>query len=213
MANLDCRHLPEEGDSVALDAYIEELLYELEADEGFEFIVKELDFDEDEALAEINSLLGERQSEVVSNSTAAVNPFPGDEVTKRLTKTLLDARGKPDGISREGKCVTSEVDAACATKQKDPKGGDTTDDDVDVGPVCSGYIQSSDPTHRKHGRRKAEQQEVWLFGPSWVPHRKHGRPKTERQQRKLRGRCRLTHQKHGRWKVNPIEVQPPQLQL
>ena len=116
-------------------------------------------------------------------------------------------------ISQEGKCVTSEVDATCATKQKVPKRGDTTDDDVDVGPGCYGFIQSSEPTHRKHGRQKAEQQEVWLFGPSWVPHRKRGRRKTERQQRELRGLCRPTHQRHDRWKINPIEVQPPQLQL
>ena len=120
---------------------------------------------------------------------------------------------KPDGISQEGKCVTSEVDATCATKQNVSKGGDTIDDNVDVGPVCYGFIQSSEPTDRKHGRRKAEQQEMWLFGPSWVPHRKHGRHKTERQQRELPGLCRPTHRKHGRWKLNPIEVQSPQLQL
>ena len=56
---------------------------------------------------------------------------------------------------------------------------------------------------------KAEQQEVWLFEPSWVPHRKQGRRKTERQQREMRGLYRPTHRKHGRWKVNPIEVQSP----
>ena len=45
VAKLGCRHLPEEGDSVALDAFIEEPLQELEADEEFEVPVKELEFD------------------------------------------------------------------------------------------------------------------------------------------------------------------------
>ena len=91
-AELDCRHLPEEGDSLALNAYIEKLLDELEADEGFEFPVKDLEFDVDEALADITSLLEERQSELVSNSTTAANLLPGDEVNKEHAKTLLDAR-------------------------------------------------------------------------------------------------------------------------
>ena len=46
-------------------------------------------------------------------------------------------------------------------EMKVPKGGDFTYDDVDVEPVCYGFIQSFEPTHRKHGRRKAEQQEKW----------------------------------------------------
>ena len=131
VAKLDCRHLPEEGDSVALDVFIEELLHELEADEGFEFPVKELEFGVDEAPADITSLLGERPSELVSNSTTPANLLPGDENNKEHTKTLLDARVKPKRISQEGKCVTSEVDAMWATKQKVPKGGDFTDYDVD----------------------------------------------------------------------------------
>ena len=121
VAKLHCRHLREKGDSVALDAYIEELLHELEADKGFEFPVKELEFVVDEALADITSLLGERQSELVSNSTTPANLLPGDKVNKEHTKTLLDARVEPDGISQKGKFVTSEVDAPCATKQKVPK--------------------------------------------------------------------------------------------
>ena len=116
LAKLGCRNLPEEGDSVALDAFIEELLHEFEADEGFEFPVKELEFDVDEALADITSLLRERESKLVSNSTTPANHLPGDEVEKENTKTLLDARVKPDSISQEGKCVTSEVDATCETK-------------------------------------------------------------------------------------------------
>ena len=55
VAKLDFCHLPEEGDSVALDAYIKELLHELEADEGFKFPVKELEFDVDEALVCLKS--------------------------------------------------------------------------------------------------------------------------------------------------------------
>ena len=92
MGKLDCRHLHEEGDSLALDAYIEKLLDEMEADEGFEFPVKELEFDVDEALDDITSHLGERQSELVSNSTRAANFSPEDEVNKKHTETLLDAR-------------------------------------------------------------------------------------------------------------------------
>ena len=39
VTKLGCRHLPEEGDSVALDGFIEELLHDFEADEGLEFDV------------------------------------------------------------------------------------------------------------------------------------------------------------------------------
>ena len=67
----------------------------------------------EEALADITSLLGERLSEFVSHSTTAANHLPGDEVNEEHTKTLLDARVKPEGISQEGKCVTSEVDTLC----------------------------------------------------------------------------------------------------
>ena len=75
--------------------------------------MKELEVDVDEALAEITSLVGERLSEFVSHSTTAANHLPGEEVDKEHTKTLLDARVKPEGISQEGKCVTSEVDTVC----------------------------------------------------------------------------------------------------
>ena len=52
MPKIDFRQLPEDGDSVALDVYIEGPLQELDTDEEFEFLSEELNFDEDEALAD-----------------------------------------------------------------------------------------------------------------------------------------------------------------
>ena len=47
----------------------------------------------------------------------------------------------------------------------------------------------------------------------WVPHRKHCRRRTENQQMGLQRLCWPTHRKHGRWKVDQKMGQSPRLQL
>ena len=96
-------------DSVELDDIIEELLQELEVDEAFKFPPEELEFDVDQALADINTFLEERHS-VVSNSTATAKTSPADENSDQDAGTCSYHPAEMDGISQEGKCVPSGTD-------------------------------------------------------------------------------------------------------
>ena len=45
----------------------------------------------------------------------------------------------------ERNCASSEVDATCAAKQKVPKGGDATGNEVDVGPCATVSFKAVNP--------------------------------------------------------------------
>ena len=118
VANIEFGQLPEDGDLVALDVYIEELPQVLDTDEELKFLPEELDFDMDEVLADIHTFLGKEHSVVVITSiaTAGVNPFPGEEHIASDPRELEDKHGRPEGISHEGKCFFKVVDTTFATE-------------------------------------------------------------------------------------------------
>ena len=175
------RQIPEAIDSVETDDYIEELLQELETDEAFKFSPEELDFDVDQALADINTFLEESHS-IASNSIAVARSCPAEENSDQDAGTSGYYPDELDGISQEGKCVPGGIDMKFDAVQKRVQGRRNCVDEVNVGSVCHDYNQrSSEPTHRKHGRGKTEERHGGLPGVCWVPHRKRGKWKTRRE--------------------------------
>ena len=80
---------------------------------------------------------------------------------------------------------------------------------------CSFQSTGVDCSHERHYCQIPEEATPQRPTPTersrfWVPHRKHCRRKTENQQMGLRGLCWPTHQKHGRWKPDKM-VMPPLL--
>ena len=94
MANLELRQLPEDGDLVALDVYMEKLLQVLVTNKELDFSSEELAFNVDEMLADIHTLLGKKPSAIVFNSTAtaAINRFPLKVTPERLRINMVSRR-------------------------------------------------------------------------------------------------------------------------
>ena len=114
----------------------------------------------------------------------------GNGVHKMLTESVCDvtkATGRSEtDIEAEGKCFFSSTEAKGSLERH----------------CCHSFDEAIPQRPALTQRRRF-----------WVPHRKHCRRRTEDQHGKLRGLCWPTHRKHGRWKAVQQMGQPPQLQL
>ena len=158
MEELDESHKLSDEDETVIDALLEEL--ELE------------NAGQDE---------GER-SEFIDVEEVPVHCTGVYQVSVECICDVIKATGRSEtDIEAEGKCFFPSTEVDCSHERH--------------------YCQNPEeviPQHPAFTRRKQ----------FWVPHRKHSRRKTEDQQTGLQRLCRPTHRKHGRWKPDEM-VMPP----
>ena len=158
MEELDESHKLSDEDETVIDALLEEL--ELE------------NAGQDE---------GER-SEFIDVEEVPVHCTGVYQVSVECICDVIKAIGRSEtDIEAEGKCFFPSTEVDCSHERH--------------------YCQNPEeviPQHPAFTRRKQ----------FWVPHRKHSRRKTEDQQTGLQRLCWPTHRKHGRWKPDEM-VMPP----
>ena len=173
------------------DAMIDEMLKAIEElDESHELS------EEDEAI--IDALLEELDLEYadqVRGGRSGLLELEGvivhvNGVHKMLTESVCDVtkatgRSQTD-IEAEGKCFFPSTEAEGSLERH-----------------CCHTLDEAIPQRRALTQRRR----------FWVHHRKHCRRRTEDQQMGLQRRSWPTHRKHGRWKAVQQMGQPPQLQL
>ena len=163
MEELDESHKLSDEDETVIDALLEEL--ELE------------NAGQDE---------GER-SEFIDVEEVPVHCTGVYQVSVECICDVIKATGRSEtDIEAEGKCFFPSTEVDCSHERH--------------------YCQNPEeviPQHPAFTRRKQ----------FWVPHRKHSRRKTEDQQMGLRGLCWPTHRKHGRRKPGQTVMSPLPMQL
>ena len=196
------------------DGMIEEMLREIEElDESHRLS------DEDETI--IDALLEEQELENADQGGGEHSefldveevPVPCTGVYKVSAECICDvtkATGRSGtDIEAEGKCSFQSTEVDCSHEQHYCQ---IPDEVIPQRPALTRRKQFWVP-HRKHSRRKTEDQQKGLQRLCWPTHRKHGRWKHARQQMGLRGLCWPTHRKHGRWKPGQTVMSPLQMQL
>ena len=191
------------------DEMVEQLLREMEElDESHKLS------DEDEPV--IDALLEElelenagqdegERSEFIDVEEVPVHCTGVYQVSVECICDVIKATGRPaKDIEAEGKFSYQSTEVDCSHERHYCQNPEEV---IPQHPAFTRRKQFWVP-HRKHSRRKTEDQQTGLQRLCWPTHRKHGRWKHARQQMGLRGLCWPTRRKHGRWKPGQI-VMPP----
>ena len=186
MEELDESHKLSDEDETVIDALLEEL--ELE------------NAGQDE---------GER-SEFIDVEEVPVHCTGVYQVSVECICDVIKATGRSEtDIEAEGKCFFPSTEVDCSHERHYCQNPEEV---IPQHPAFTRRKQFWVP-HRKHSRRKTEDQQTGLQRLCRPTHRKHGRWKHERQQMRLRGLCWPTHRKHGRRKPGQTVMSPLPMQL